>query len=68
MNRKVQQIEINVDSGSQQHTYYFVNDLPEDIIKKVKRYYSSGTLFEGKRDDGGKTYYMDESTKDYFKS
>ena len=60
MNRKVRHIEVNVDSGNQQHVYYFVNDLPEEIIKKIKRYYSSGNLYESSSDELPLFDYTDE--------
>jgi hypothetical protein len=31
-------------------TYYFDETLPEDIIKKIKRYYSSGRLYENRNE------------------
>ena len=45
LNSGVKEVEINVPD-SKSIRYSLVDYLPEDIIKKIKRYYSSGTLYE----------------------
>ena len=45
LNSGVKEVEINVPN-SKSIRYSLVDYLPEDIIKKVKRYYGSGTLYE----------------------
>lgn len=41
------EVLVYVGSDEVNQTYYFNETFPEDIIKKIKRYYSSGRLYEG---------------------
>ena len=47
LNSGVKEVEINVPNNKSIR-YSLVDYLPEDIIKKVKRYYGSGNLYESK--------------------
>lgn len=58
--------EVLVFVGSYQdnNTYSFKDNLPEDIIKKIKRYYSSGKLYENRKE---LKETMEELIKDFSK-
>ena len=42
-----EEVLVFVSSYEDHQTYQFNDNFPEDIIKKIKRYYSSGRLYEG---------------------
>jgi hypothetical protein len=47
---KVSDNTLDVGTADGQYKSYNLQDtLPEDIIKRIKRYYSSGKLYENKR-------------------
>ena len=58
LNSGVKEVEINVPN-SKSIRYSLVDYLPEDIIKKVKRYYGSGNLYESSFDNT--KYKLEES-------
>lgn len=56
-------VEITIDHSSK--TYRFKDYTPDDIIKKIKRYYASGTLYEARlKEEGSKDdWYFDWGTE-----
>ena len=58
LNSGVKEVEINVPNNKSIR-YSLIDYLPDDIIKKVKRYYSSGNLYESSYDNG--KYKLEES-------
>ena len=44
------EVLVYVSSYQDNNTYSFKDNLPEDIIKKIKRYYSSGKLYENRNE------------------
>jgi hypothetical protein len=46
MNNGVKSVELYIVDMESSTTYSFDEYFPEDIIKKIKRYYSSGVLYE----------------------
>lgn len=54
---------IVMSTGGEYARYYFKETFPEDIIKKIKRYYSSGRLMEEvKREVEGEYIWFDNET------
>ena len=65
------EVLVYVSSYQDNNTYSFKDNLPEDISKKIKRYYSSGKLYENRnelKENMNNKYRMDNGMieDDYF--
>ena len=68
MNHGVKSVEVYIIEMENSITYEFDNDLPEDIIKKIKRAYSYGNLYEGWKIAQIDDEDLDDVTADVFVS
>ena len=64
VNNGKEQVLVFVSAYEDSQTYYFDETFPEDIIKKIKRYYSSGRLYENRNE---LKENMEEPIKDFSK-
>lgn len=60
---KQEKVMIITDGGNQTKTYSFREYIPEDIIRNIKRYYTSGNLYESKNCKIART--VNEELKEY---